>query len=196
MLAEWWCGLKSEFYNAVFHSLVNVRFAFSSQKRGNLCRESYCICFCCSSYESLFHKWTFSKNPVLFIFRGKIFSVCENLIFWFFSWKYQAKDENSQLDVISPFLQLHNKRDEDCCSSFSSSTIHKRVIVNHSSELMNRNIFFLVACELVVCMGKFTSNVTCCCLFNFSWYYNKWTSWKLSVWKWKLDYRWAKWNFN
>ena len=77
---------------------------------------------------------------------------------------------------------------KDCCASFSSSTIHKRVIVNHSSELMNRNNFFLIVCELVVCMGKFTSNVTCCCFFNFSWCYKKWTTWKLSTMRGRRSY--------
>lgn len=103
MLAEWWCGLKSEFYNAVFHSLVNVRFAFSSQKRGNLCRESYYICFCCSSYESLFHKWTFSKNPVLFIFRGKIFSVLKFDFFGSFHENTKRKTKIHSWMSLAPF---------------------------------------------------------------------------------------------
>lgn len=183
--------LKSEFYNAVFiyfHSLI-CRFyvlPFHPEYEATFCKtplqreyNNYItaptICLCSSSYQSLFHKWTFPKKLGFIYFSRENFL---NVKIWFFFlfMKMASERWNSQLDVISPFLQLHNKRErarerwgccKDCCASFSSSTIHKRVIVNHSSELMNRNNFFLIVCKLVVCMGKFTSNVTCCCFFNF-----------------------------
>lgn len=89
--------LKSEFYNAVFiyfHSLI-CRFyvlPFHPEYEATFCRaplqreyNNYItaptICLCSSSYQSLFHKWTFPKKLGFIYFSRENFL---NVKIWFF----------------------------------------------------------------------------------------------------------------
>lgn len=126
--------LKSEFYNAVFiyfHSLI-CRFyvlPFHPEYEATFCRaplqreyNNYItaptICLCSSSYQSLFHKWTFPKKLGFIYFSRENFLNVKIWFFFFFSWKWQAKDEIHSWMSLAPFYnctirESERERDED-----------------------------------------------------------------------------------